>query len=285
MTIDGRDAAIDARMQQAFAALRKPSSPGHPSDDDWARFAADEMSADERTQIADHVLSCAECAAVFRVVSLVGADAKSTDQAADRRSAFGDWRGLAAAAAVALTIGLGAWWALRPDADNGNQRAGSEPTPVATPAVDAPVAPSEVWASLPSAPEVRLPPDLVLTMRGAEGDRDGFLNVFGQAIAPYRAGQFADAAAALTPVAERYADVVEVWFYLGTSRLYSGAAAEAIEPLRRAQGSQVVGDDARWLEAVALQRAGREGEAQTVLQKLCSALGPYQERACAVVKQ
>jgi hypothetical protein len=281
VTTDGRDAALDAQLQQAFAALRASSSPGHPTEDDWTRFAADEMSSDERTRIADHVVSCTECASIFRVLSLVGADAKAT---APRRSALGDWRGLAAAAVLLLTIGVGSWWAFRRPVDDGLQRAGKEPAPAAVSALDAAPAPSASWASLPIAPEVRLPPDLILTMRGAEGDREGFLKSFGAAIAPYRAGRFAEAAAALTPVAERYADVAEVWFYLGTSRLYSGAAPEAIESLRRAQSSAVVGDDARWLEAVALQRAGREGEARASLASLCSAAGQYQQQACAVIK-
>ena len=284
MTTDGRDAAIDARLQQAFASLPAPSSAGHPSEDDWARFAADEMSPEERTEVADHVVSCVECADVFRVLSVVSADATGVDQAIDRRSAFGDWRGLAAAAVVLLTIGLGAWWVLRTGADDGGQRAGSAPPPVAMPPVDAPAAPSALWAALPTPPEVRLPADLVLTMRGAGGDREAFLEVFGVAIEPYRAGRFAESAIALAPVAERYADVVEVWFYLGAARLYSGAAFDAIEPLRRAQGSALVGDDARWLEAVALQRTGRESEARTALQTLCSGSGPNRDRACAVVK-
>jgi hypothetical protein len=281
MTSDGRDAAIDGELRQAFAALRTQSGPDHPSEDAWARFAANEMSSDERTRLADHVVSCADCAAIFRVVSVVGANKSSAD--AERRPAFGDWRALAAAAAVVLTIGVGVWWAARSGADE-SPRAGDAPTPTAPPAVDAPSAPTPLWASLPSPPEVRLPPDLVLTMRGADVDRDAFLKAFGEAIAPYRAGRFAEAAAALAPVAERYADIVETSFYLGASRLYGGAAAEAIEPLRRAQGSQVVGEDARWLHAVALQRAGRGSDARAALQALCSASGPNQERACAVVK-
>ena len=283
MTADGRDDALDARVRQAFATLGAGPRSNHPSEDEWARFASNEMSSDERTQVADHVVSCAGCAAIFRVLSAVDADAKTAGIAVDRSSAVGDWRVLAAAAGVVLTIGLGVWWAVRTGADDTPQQASSQPASAATPAVDPAVAPPALWASLPSAPDVRLPADLVLTMRGAGGDREAFLKVFGEAIAPYRAERFADAAAALAPVAERYADVVEVWFYLGTSRLYGGAASEAIEPLRRAQGSAVVGDDARWLEAVALQRAGRDREARTVLQALCSTAGVNRERACAAI--
>jgi len=121
-------------------------------------------------------------------------------------------------------------------------------------------------------------------MRGTEDDRNAFLKAFGEAIAPYRAGRFAEAASALAPVAERYSDVVETWFYLGTARLYSGAPAEAIEPLRRARSSEVVGDDAHWLQAVAMQRAGRDTEARAELRAMCAAAGDYRDRACAIAK-
>ena len=282
MTIDGRDAtAVDAQLRRAFASLTAQSSPGHPSEDDWARYAADEMSSDERSQVADHVVSCAECAAIFRVLSLVRADAKDT--VAHRQPGVGNWRILALAAAVVLTIGLGAWWAVRTRVDDTGQRAGSEPPRTAAPAEVA-VAPSTSWASLPTAPGVRLPPNLILAMRGTESDRDAFLKVFGEAIAPYRAGRFAEAASALAPVVERHSDVVETWFYLGTARLYSGAPAEAVEPLRRARSSEVVGDDARWFLAVALHRAGQETEARAELQAICAAAGDYRARACAIVK-
>lgn len=283
MTTDGRDAALDAQLKQAFVTLPAVSTPGHPSEDDWVRFAGNEMTSAERTEVADHIVTCTECAAIFRVLSHVD-DAKAVGSVVDRRPGFGDWRVLAAAAAVVLTIGLGAWWAVRARVDDSSPRAASEPAPIATPAVSPAAAPPALWASLSAAPDVRLPADLVLTMRGAGGDREAFLKVFGEAIAPYRAGRFAESASALAPVAERYADVVEVWFYLGAARLYAGAASDAIEPLRRAQSSALVGDDARWLEAVALQRTGREGEARTVLQTLCSASGPNRDRACAVVK-
>ena len=201
MTVDDRDAALDARLQQAFATLRHRSASGqHPSDDDWTRFAANEMSSVERAEIADHIVSCAECAAVFRVVTHVAEDAKGI-AAIDRRTGF-DWRTLAAAAAVVLTIGLGAWWAIRSRGETvGELAGGAAPPAVTTPAPDAPAVQPPSWASLSSsAPEVRLPPDLILTMRGADADQDGFLKAFGAAIAPYRAGQFAEAATALAPV-------------------------------------------------------------------------------------
>jgi hypothetical protein len=280
MTSDRDTTAVDARLQQVFAAMQTAPATGHPSEDDWARFAANEMPEGERTALADHVMSCAGCATIFRVVSQVGADANVH---VDRRSAFGDWRGLAAAAAVVLTIGLGTWWAVRGGGERSQPIAGSAP-PIAAPPVATAAAPVATWASLPSAPDVRLPPSLILAMRGTESDREAFLKVFGEAIAPYRAGQFTAAASALAPVAERYPDVVETWFYLGTARLYGGAPAEAIEPLRRARSSEVVGEDARWLQAVALQRAGRETEARAELEAMCAEAGDYRARACAIVK-
>jgi len=278
MTIESRDAAVDARLQQAFASLR--AEPGHPSEDDWVRFASNEMSSDERLQLADHVVSCAECEPIFRVVSLVGADSRALRDGSHQRPGVTDWRLLAAAAAVVLTIGFSVWWGIRAGVDQSQLRTDGGPA-IATPATQAPV---PAWASLPAAPEVRLPADLILTMRGTESDRQAFLVAFGKAIAPYRDGRFAEAAAALAPVAERYADVVEIWFYLGTARLYSGAPSGAIEPLRRARASEVVGEDARWLQAVALQHTGQDVAARAELQALCADAGAYRDRACAVAK-
>lgn len=285
MTTDSRDAiTIDARLKETFALLHVEAASGHPSEDDWARFAADELSPADRTQLADHVVSCAECAGIFRVVSLVVADAAVGRSAAERRPSFGDWRLLAAAAAALLTIGLSVWWVVRPRIDDNDTQRAAGAAPVASPAADPAAAPPSAWASLPSAPEVRLPPDLILTMRGTGAEREAFLQAFGAAITPYRAGRFAEAASALAPVAERYSDVVETWFYLGTARLYSGAPHEAIEPLRRARSSELVGDEARWLEVLALERAGHPSEARAELEVLCAEPGNYRVRACAVVK-
>jgi len=46
----------------------------------------------------------------------------------------------------------------------------------------------------------------------------------------------------------------------------------------------VVGDDARWLEAVALARAGRADEAATALQAICGGASAQRARACEAAR-
>ena len=121
-----------------------------------------------------------------------------------------------------------------------------------------------------------------LVMRGsADVDRDAFLSAFGPAIAPYRARRYEEAARALTELTRQFPAVSEGWFYLGVSHLHAGDAAAAVEPLRRAQESEVVADDARWLTAVALEHAGRTEEAMAAVRLVCGGAGPHRGAACA----
>jgi hypothetical protein len=128
---------------------------------------------------------------------------------------------------------------------------------------------------------VRLPAALALTVRGVDAKRDALLQEFGAAIAPYRQGRYQQAVDALTPLSTRYRDVPEIAFYLGVSQLLAGDPVSAIPPLREAGKSEVVSADARWFEAVALERSGNSQQATAVLKELCGAPGPYQTRACA----
>jgi hypothetical protein len=61
------------------------SSSSHPSEEQWVRFAADHLPPDERNRLADHVLTCAECTAVYRAVSQVRERASEFDQGAPSR--------------------------------------------------------------------------------------------------------------------------------------------------------------------------------------------------------
>ncbi len=157
------------------------------------------------------------------------------------------------------------------------------PAPV-RPAPDVPPARRTVrtWAVLTSAPAVMLPPSLTLVTRGnADTERDAFLAAFGPAITPYRARRYDEAARALTAVTRRFPAVAEGWFYLGVALLHAGRAAEALDPLDRAQASEVVADEARWLTAVALEHAGRRDEAMTAVLAVCDGDGPRRDTACA----
>ena len=61
--------------------------------------------------------------------------------------------------------------------------------------------------------------------------------------------------------------------YVGVSRLVGGDAVGAIDPLSAAVrlSTGAMEGDARWYLAVALERAGRPGDAATVLDELCAA--------------
>ena len=110
------------------------------------------------------------------------------------------------------------------------------------------------------------------------------MRAFGAAIAPYREARYAAAAAALEGVTRQFPQVAEGWFYLGAARLLAERPGDAVEPLRRARASEVVGDDARWLEAVALARAQRADEAATALQAMCGSRGSHRARACEALR-
>lgn len=283
-----RPSAGDPLARVYRASIAGADGP-HLSDDDWVALAADEIADDRRTVLADHIAACAVCADTWRVVSEVRAGAASFDPAAPqvatgaRSWALGRWAGLAAAAVVVLAVAT----TLRRPAEAPVSSAPDDPAPTPPVAVSpVPVTPPSPrgWAALPAAPAVTLPPALALTMRGAPADRNTFLADLGPALAPYREARYAEAARALEPLARRYADVPEVWFYLAVSRLLAGEPAASLEAFARATGSDAVGDQAAWLRIVALERAGRVDDATAALRALCGAATLAAHRAaCATL--
>lgn len=296
------DPELQARYRDVLRD--RPSAGEHPSEETWVRLSCDELSADEQARLADHVVACAECAEVFRAVGDVRAgaavfDADAPPAAAVVTSARPGWFQLAAAAAVLLALGSAAWWQQAAGRDGGAvaqvDSPSAAPTAAATatpaavsgapgsaPTPPAPLTPS--WAALPAAPAVSLPFALTLVVRGAPAEREAFMRAFGAAIAPYRESRYAEAAAALEGVTRQFPGVAEGWFYLGAARLLAERPGDAVEPLRRARGSEVVADDARWLEAVALARAGRADEATTALQAMCDGRGSHRAAACDAMR-
>lgn len=283
----------DDALRRAYGAAITGAPGPHLTEDDWVRLASDEVSTDERATFADHIAHCGACTATWQVLAEVRAGAAAIDPGAPRPVAamsswaLGRWAGLAAAAVVVLAVAT-SW----PRGDSAPQEPATPSvaptTSAAAPSVEA-VPPAAApalrdWAALPEAPAVMLPASLALTVRGASTDRDTFLAAFGPAIAPYREGRYADAVAALEPVSRRFADVAEVWFYLGVSRLLAGDAAAAAPALQRASESDAVGAQAVWLRIVALERAGRADEATTTLRATCASAEVDAHRAaCAAL--
>jgi hypothetical protein len=193
------------------------------------------------------------------------------------------WKYMAAVLAVAVAIALGASDVLRSSPDPEQARP-VRPAPVRPdPRPSGPPAP-RAWAMDVPVPAVRLPATMSLPVEGAEAERDAVLKAFDKAIGPYREGRYAEAAKALTDLAARRPDAPEIAFFLGVSRLLAGDTAAALEPLRAARDSTIVADDARWLEAVVLERTGRPAEADAALRPLCDVPGPYEQRACIILR-
>lgn len=252
----------------------------HPSEDAWVRFAARDLDPEARAAMADHIVACPECARTYRAVAEVAHGATQLADAEHRASSSAWRQGLAMAASVALAVAGWSWLIRVPaTATVSDVPVVAGPSPAESVVVPAPAAPP-TWATLGDPPAVQLPASLTLAMRGPQSDADAFMTAFGPAIAPYRAARFADAAAALAVVAAAHPAVPEAAFYLGIARLHAGYPEDAVEPLRAAAASAVVGADARWWEAVALARAGQLAAAHQALERLCASEGPAARRAC-----
>jgi hypothetical protein len=261
------------------------SMDGHPNEDAWVRFACDELAADERDRLVDHALACGDCAATLRAVTQVRRGGTAIDAGAPRASLTRSyrpyiWVGLAAA----LVIAVGGAMVLRSGELN-RRPAGAAIVSVRPAERASQVARVEpaIWARLDTPPEIRLPASLALAVRGSD-NRQALLEAFGQAIAPYRAGRFGEAADLLAPLAARRPDIPEFAFYLGIARLFSGDSSAALAPLRQARASSALSHEAQWHEAVALERLERRDEAKRLLSALCAASSPYHKRACDALR-
>ena len=286
--------AAHAGSDEELAHLYRSAAPaagGHPPEDDWVRFATGELREDQRVALADHALRCSDCAAILRVVSEVRSGAAAVNERMGPPAMrWSMTRSIALAASIAIAVG-GLWLWRSQSQSLSSPPSTAAVTPSAAPAaVPAPSittasgAPSvPLWAGLGEPPIVRLPAGL-LTMRGTSTDRDAFMTAFGAAIAPYRQGRFADAIQGLETVARDHPGIVEASFYEGAARLFgSGEPAMAAAAFARATGSEVVGDEAQWLEAVALARSGRLADATRRLEVLCGGASAYRQRACEAI--
>lgn len=308
MTTPFERPAADEPLRAAWRDLAStaPGPGAHLTEDDWVRFAADELDETARQRAADHIEACAGCADIFRALGSLRAGAVAIDPGApafvpppDELAGLEDaaaptpgapagprswWYGLAAAAVVVVAVGGVLWRVARVAAPQPRVAETAPVRPVETTVAPTPVPTPRAWAELATAPAVMLPASFTIVMRGeANPARDAFLTAFGPAIAPYRAGRYAEAAEALQSLTARFPAVHEGWFYLGVARLHAGRAADAVEPLRRARQSEVVAEQALWLEAVALERSGRPDDATAALRAACEADRRSHADACATL--
>lgn len=239
--------------------------------------------------VTRHVEQCAPCRALQRDLAAlepVGPTAEERrrieeriEQAVGRRwwtavAAGSSWRWALAAAAAVLVVAAvagGRWWLT--------------PAPVATPArlpwPTGPTAP--VAAQYPlEKPPVRVPLAAVLVWRGASSaGQDRHLAELGEALVPYQADDFAEAARRLQALTARRTDP-EADFYLGVCRLFLADHAGAVAALRRARaaGAPAMATDASWYLGMAYLSAGQHREAATEFRDLCAAGGAHQAAAC-----
>ena len=73
------------KMQADFETLtRSTTRASHPAEHEWVSFATGSLNASERERFSNHLVSCAECAAVYRAVTHVRFDASTFDSSAPR---------------------------------------------------------------------------------------------------------------------------------------------------------------------------------------------------------
>ena len=75
----------DAKLRRAWATL--PTRGEHPGEAAWERFSCAELSDDERTRLAEHVVTCPPCVDTFRTVNTLVAEAGRLDPSLPRPSA------------------------------------------------------------------------------------------------------------------------------------------------------------------------------------------------------
>jgi TolA-binding protein len=258
------------------------------------------LPADLRDSVSQHVAHCAACAALAkdldeldekplqaneqeriweRIQSGIGTE-EMKPPAAARRPAW--WQvflrpmplAVAAVAVILVTIGVRSMQhAQEPVAVN-----------VTTPPPIAPRAPSALRLEKPP---VLMPAAAVLVWRGGSDTGNEARQALQDALVPYEADHYADAAERLAALSKNYPSMAEAKFYLGICELFLDQNTEAVTNLAAAhrQAAPALADDAAWFLALAYHRNGRDADARPVLEKLCNGDGKDTARACAGVTE
>jgi tetratricopeptide (TPR) repeat protein len=183
----------------------------------------------------------------------------------------------AAAAAVLLAIGAGLLRNPQPPPVVATSRS---PQPAAA-------APPAVSVLRPDKAPILLPASAVLVWRGDSGAANTQGKELREALIPYEADQYDEAAQRLEGLSKKYPRLAEAQFYLGVSRLFlerNGDAAASLESARALAGP-ALRDQASWYLALAYHRTGRDSDARPLLEPLCRAAGANSERACSALKE
>jgi tetratricopeptide (TPR) repeat protein len=150
-----------------------------------------------------------------------------------------------------------------------------------------PVAPPTPSALRLEKPPIILPASAVVVWRGHEDASIKQSKELRQALAPYGADNYSEAARRLDRIRQKYPRLAEAPFYLGVSQLFLNQNEDATKSLKDAVNlaSQPLADEANWYLALALYRSGRGEAASSVLEPLCHAGGKNSARACLGIKE
>ena len=128
--------------------------------------------------------------------------------------------------------------------------------------------------------------DDLLWRGSAAGDEGKALAV---ALEPYRADDFAVAAARLARFVERYPQNATGHYHLGVSQLFLNRDAEAVLALERAaqltKNDPDLTSDVAWYLGYAYQRVGQRDQAMRVLEPLCRSTDPRASQACSALTE
>jgi len=132
-----------------------------------------------------------------------------------------------------------------------------------------------------------LPASTAILWRGQEDAAARRTKDLNQALIPYEAGNYTEAARRLDLVRKRYPRLAEAPFYLGVSQLFLKQNDDAAKSLKDAVNlaDQPLADEATWYLALALYRTGRTHPASSLLEPLCRAGGKNSGSACAGIKE
>lgn len=281
------DEPLRAVYQRALSETAVPNG-DHPDEALWERVLCREATADEDRRVQDHVLGCPTCADIYRSLLAVRREAAAFDPAVHAPSSPVRWIPYALAASVLLAAVLTAFvwraWRPSPTASSATEVAGGGATPSSVASARPALAEHPAFR-LEKAP-VMLSASLALTPRGAADDRQRFLDALGEALAPYRADDFPEAASRLEQLSRTYPDKVEPALYAGVALLLSQRPADASVHLERARSRAPAEflDEIDWRLGLAYVHAGVPEKAEEPLKRVCAGSGPYRERGCEAAK-
>ena len=278
----------DAAWVAAVRAGTGGGTPGaHLTEETWLALARGVPPSDGVEALA-HVARCAECRDVLRAVRAL--DEAATEAVGPRphsTGAFG-WRSFLAAAAVLVVLGAG-WLARRPAAPAMETSARSAPeSPAPSPETASAPASAAVPPTTTRPDWLRATPPVItlysagaLTVRGA--GPAPFPDALAEALIPWRAGRYAEAAGRLAALRPTYPDAVEVPFYLGVSWLLSGSPRKAVAPLRQAleAAPPSLRAEAAWYLGVSLLDDAQPDAAHRAFTEACRA---GHARACEATR-